>query len=585
MRLTPLLYCTTPVSDIFRTWFHRIIASLLLISTAGPAVANTDGSNEPPNIVFIMLDDLGYSQIEAFSRALTEEDCDPALLEYVKQKGDYLPEVAFELMQKASPTISRLADEGMVFNNAMACSNLCAPARIGLATGILQNRWGMYRNIDVEAGGLKPGSHLAEQFKGNGYATAHIGKWHIGSRDRDMVRRALEAEGIETDKEYTYWNIQKDYPQIKQALKLGGFEGSVVEKDHPLNNGFDYYFGYNQWESPFYGATNVWEDFSPVGRIKGYNTDVFTDKAMQFMDESISEGKPFYVQLHYHAVHAPLHPKAPGKYFNRFDSGSRTLNNFYAHVYGVDENVRRILEFLKAKGQADNTIIVFTSDNGGAVGGNSCLPGNAPYAGHKGMLQQGGLRVPLFIYWPAKFSEPENFPQLVTTLDILPTMLDAADIAVPDGLDGQSLMPLMTGEADMVRPYFVHAGIHARVWAFHGASSFFKHNESREKAPSGFIVMDDQYILRYVSETIPNLYRDAVDGLPKQYLLFDYVNDPLEENNLFAEKPEKAAELIAVWERESADFPEPLAWDVEKWEAIQPSEIDRQPPLSYVSPQ
>jgi uncharacterized sulfatase len=526
-------------------------------------------TQQKPNVIFVMLDDLGYSQIEAFARGLSEEDCDPALLQHVREKGDYTPEDAFEMMRQASPTISRLADEGVMFTNAFACSNLCAPARMGIATGVLQNRWGMYRNIDVEAHGLKPNSHLAEQFQGNGYATAHIGKWHVGSRDRDMVGQALEAHGIKTDKEYTYWSIGQDYPKIKQELTLGGFEGSVVKKDHPLNNGFDYYFGYNQWECPFYNSTNLWEDFTPVGRVKEYNTDVFTQKAMNFMGQSMQLQQPFYLQLFYHAVHHPLDPKAPQKYYKRFDSGSRTLNNFYAHIYGVDENLRLILEFLAQHGQADNTLIVFTSDNGGAVGNASCLPGNAPYAGHKGMQLQGGFRVPLLFHWAGGIGKPLVKKQLVSTLDIIPTVLDAAGITVPSGLDGKSLLPQMLEDAeDDVHSYLVHAGIQARVWAFNGASSFFTHNVSREKAPSAYVVVDDRYILRFVADTMPNLYKDAVDGIPAFYALYDYQQDPLEQQNLYDSMPEKAQELISIWERESADFPKPVEWDVGKWEAI-----------------
>lgn len=522
-----------------------------------------------PNVVFVMLDDLGYSQIEAYSRGLDPEEFDPALLQHVEEKGDYTPEEALRMLRKATPTLSRLADEGIVFEGAMAASNLCAPARIGVATGILQNRWGMYRNIDVEAAGLKPNSHLAERLQDSGYATAHIGKWHIGGRDHEMVDRFLDQRGVENTQGHTYWTLGKDYPEVKKALKGGGYEGSVRPKDHPLNNGFDYYFGYNQWECPFYNATNVWEDHKHAGLIREYNTDVFTDKALAFMERSIRADEPFYVQLHYHAVHDPLTPKAPQAYYEHFDSGSHALNNFYAHVYGVDVNIQRIVDFLEEQGQAENTMIIFTSDNGGAVGNESSLPGNAPYAGHKGMLLQGGFRVPLFFHWAPSREVAGNRNQLVSTLDILPTVLAAANVELPQGLDGKSLLPLLLGESIApVRQHFVHGGIHARVWAFNGSTSFFDHDTSREKAPSGYIVMDDRYILRFVSETIPNLYRDAVEGLPARYELYDYLEDPLEQNNLYTSHPEKAQQLIEIWERESVEFPKPTAWSVDKWSAI-----------------
>ncbi|WP_168442430.1 sulfatase family protein [Pontiella desulfatans] len=521
-----------------------------------------------PNVVFVMLDDLGYAQVEAFGRGLSAEDCDPKLLAHVEEQADYSLDEAMRLMKKATPTLSRMADGGVRFNNAFACSNLCAPSRIGVSTGVLQNRWGIYRNIDTEAHGLKPNSHLAEKLQELGYATAHIGKWHVGSHDKAMVHRYLEKHKVPNPEQYTYWTMGK-YWSIHQELKRDGYEGSTAPKDHALNNGFDYYFGYNQWECPFYKANNVWEGFRHAGVIQDYNTDVFTDKALAFMEKSLGEKKPFYVQLHYHAVHSPLDPKAPAKYYDRFDSGSKTLNNFYAHVFGVDENVRRIFQWLEEKGVAENTLLVFTSDNGGAVGGKSCLPGNAPYVGHKGMMHLGGFRVPLFFHWPVKINQPLGKEQLVSTLDILPTIIDAAGGMVPPEIDGKSLLPqILENSEARVRDHLAIGGIHARVWAFNGATSFFEHNESREKAPSGYIVADDRYVLRFVSETVSNLYKDAVDGIPAHYELYDYRADPGERNNLIDAMPEKAGQLKSIWKRESAAYPKPVRWETAKWKAI-----------------
>jgi uncharacterized sulfatase len=525
-------------------------------------------AGEPnPNVVFIMLDDLGYSQIEAYTRGLSVEDCDPRFLDYVEDKGWYSAAEAFEQVKRASPTLSRMADEGVRFNNAFAASNLCGPSRMGVATGIQPNRWGIYRNIDIEALGLKPHSHLAEQLHERGYATAHIGKWHVGSRDDDMVARIQDEHGIK--KKVGFGELVKQHPSLCEKLRDRGYEGSVVSKDHPLNNGFDYYFGYNMWESPFYDARNVWENWEHAGRIKEYNTDVFTDKALEFISSSLKQNKPFYVQLHYHAVHSPLMPKAPEKYFKRFSTDSFMLNNFYAHIFGVDENVRRLNEFLDQHGVRENTLIVFTSDNGGSVGGPSCLPGNGPYAGHKGMMQLGGFRVPMFFYWPGGIKAPRNNNQLVSTLDILPTLIDAAGIAVPDGLDGKSLLPQMLGaDETSVRPHLAMGGIHARAWGFNVDTGFFKPLVSREKAPAGYVVADDRYILRYVADIIPDLYRDVPEGVPAHFELYDYRADPGERKNIADQHPEKLQQLQQIWTHESAQFPKPVAWGEQKWTDI-----------------
>jgi len=542
-----------------------------LLITSGAALCA-----QQPNVIFVMLDDFGYSQLETYAAGLTVEDLDPALIEHVAKCGQYTPEQAFEAVRKASPTLSRLANQGARFDNAYASSNLCAPARLSVATGVLQNRWGIYRNIDTEAHGLKPNSHLAERMHALGYATAHIGKWHVGSRDYEMVPYYLKAAGVqdpESVKVNNNWNAtyydNKNHQAVSKKLKAEGFEGSVAPKDHPLNNGFDFYFGYNQWESPFYNATNVWRNFEHAGLIKGYNTDVFTDQAMQFIEQSLDASKPFYVQLHYHAVHSPLEPKAPTRYQEPFNSGARILDNFYAHIYAVDQNVQRMLDYLETRDAADNTIVVFTSDNGGSVGNLSCLPGNAPYRGHKGMLLLGGFRVPLFFHWPKGIQQPQKLNQLVSTMDILPTVIAAAGGEVPVEIDGKSLLPqITTGSTASVRDHFAVGGIHARVWGFHGASSFFTHNVSREKAPAGYIVADNRYILRYVGPTVPNLYKDAAEGLLESFEIYDYINDPMEQNNLIHQLPEKADQLKAIWKKESASFPQPVKWDLSKWKMM-----------------
>jgi uncharacterized sulfatase len=549
----------------------RYFQLCLLLVTSGAASYASQ-----PNVIFVMLDDFGYSQLETYSKGLTIDDLDPALIEHVAQRGEYTPEQAFEAVRKASPTLSRLANEGARFNNAYASSNLCAPARLSVATGVLQNRWGIYRNIDTEAHGLKANSHLAEQLHALGYSTAHIGKWHVGSRNYEMVPNYLKAAGVEdpeTVKVNDSWNAtyykNKNHQHVSKKLKVEGFEGSVAPKDHPLNNGFDYYFGYNQWESPFYNATNVWRNFEHAGLIKDYNTDVFTAEALNFIEHSLDAAKPFYVQLHYHTVHSPLKPKAPDDYQKPFDSGARILDNFYAHVYAVDQNVQRLLNYLEERGEADNTIVVFTSDNGGSVGNLSCLPGNAPYRGHKGMLLLGGFRVPLFFHWPRGIKKPQQLSQLVSTMDIIPTLIAAAGGKVPTDIDGKSLLPqVTTGSTEPVRDYFAVGGIHARVWGFHGASSFFTHNVSREKAPAGYIVADNRYILRYVGPIIPDLYKDAVEGLSESFEIYDYINDPMEQNNLIHQLPEKADQLKAIWKKESASFPEPVKWDFSKWKMM-----------------
>ncbi|MCK4920718.1 MAG: sulfatase-like hydrolase/transferase [Bacteroidales bacterium] len=544
---------------------RRSILPIILI-----AFLSCSANKERPNIVFIMMDDFGYSQIAYNSGNIGEQDYDPLFFKHVKENGDYNIEQALEFSGKATPTLSRMAKDGVIFSNAFTSSNLCAPSRIGIATGIHQNRWGIYRNVDCEAHGLKPGSHLAERLKEMDFSTAHIGKWHVGSRDQSMVPKFMQKHGIK-DSAGIYPSVRK-YPKVLKDLNQNGYMGSTVPEHHALNNGFDYYYGYNMWESPFYNASNVWDGFKHAGKNPKYNTDLFTDKALSFMEKSIDKGKAFYVQLHFHAVHAPLDPKAPDIYYNKFDSESFILNNFYAHVYAVDENIRRIEKFLKENGQADNTIFVFTSDNGGAIGGRSCIPGNAPYRGHKGMYLLGGIKVPLFFYWPDGIEEPQISKQLVSAMDILPTVINAAGGKLPDNLDGKSLLPILEGKSnEAVREYLLWSGIHARAWGFMSRTAFNPTHKSREKAPYAWVVIKDGFVLRTVAETASGLYKEIPNGLDAQIELYSLASDPGEKEELSEQLPQKVVELKSIWENEAKLLPPPYKVGLDKWMKIIPS--------------
>lgn len=537
----------------------------LLFSCAG----NQNTEVEKPNVVFVMLDDFGYAQVAFNSLDINEKDFDSLFVAYALENGDYSPAQALAFSQRATPTLTRMAQEGMIFTQAFTSSNLCAPSRIGIATGMLQNRRGIYRNLDCEALGPAPGSLLVEKLHQAGYATAHIGKWHIGSKDESMVPKFMKKHGI-SDSAGIYPPLAH-FPEVRKDLVENGYMGSCTPGHHPLNNGFDYYYGYNTWESPFYMATNVWNGFEHVSANDQYNTDLFTQKAIGFISESIDRDQPFYVQIHYHAVHSPLEPKAPDPYFNVFDSESFFLNNFYAHVFAVDENIRMLRDFLTEKGVAENTIFVFTSDNGGSVGDRSTLPGNAPYRGHKGMYLLGGIRVPLFFHWPSGISNPGSNQNLVSALDILPTILDAAGINPPDSLDGKSLLPYLIHTSNKpVHDYLIWSGIHATTWGFMRQHDVFPEVPSRDRAPFAWAVVKDGYILRHVGPTIPGLYKDRMEGQSAYTELFHFQSDPGEKINLADQKPELVQSLKSLWEKEAVNFPPPVKIGWEKWQEIIP---------------
>ena len=520
-----------------------------------------------PNLLFIMMDDLGYGHFGPNNIALTVEDFNPWFVRLVKENQDYSPEQALAFSKSATPTMSRLASEGILFTNAFTSSNLCAPSRLGIATGMQQNRLGVYRNLDCEARGLDQVSHLAEVLQDMGYATAHIGKWHIGQRDEKILNNLVDSLGL--DMQLDRWGNLRQDPEVYRAFMNSGYLGSVIDEHNPLQNGFDYYYGYNYWASQFYNSTLVWENYTHAGKQPGYNTDLFTDKALEFIKSSQVKDQPFYVQLHYHAVHDSLEPKAPEMYYNQFGSESYDLNNFYAHVFAVDVNIKRILDYLGSVNQLENTLIVFTSDNGGQVGGPSVLPGNAPFSGQKGSYLLGGMRVPFFCYWPGGILKAKQLDNLVSTLDILPTLIDAAEGVVPDSIDGKSLLPLLKGENDeTVHDYLLWTGIHSRTWGFMKESVIEPSARERSQAPYAWVVVKDGYILRHVGKIVPGLYKDLPDGSPPATRLYKFLDDPAEIMDVSEEMPEILKSMRDIYRKESADFPPPYYIGVDKWNEI-----------------
>lgn len=519
------------------------------------------------------MDDLGYGHLGIHNDTMAVSDFDPYFVSLVDSLQGYSLEKSIEFTRRSTPTITKLAQEGMMFTNAYTSSSLCAPSRIGIATGILQNRMGIYSNDDCEQQGIAPRTHLVEKLKGLGYATAHIGKWHIGRRDKSLLHGILKKHGIDTTT--NYYALAELYPEVFTEVRNTGFIGSVVKEHHPLEHGFDYYYGYNHWASQYFNDLNVWENYDHAGKQEGYNTDVFTDKAIAYLSDKIEDNDPFYLQLHYHAVHDSVEVKAPDKYLNKFDDSSFELNNFYAHIYGVDQNISKLISYLKSKEQYENTMIIFTSDNGGMTGGSyegfksgSPLPGNTPFAGHKGTLHSGGSRVPMFVHWPAGIAKSAVRTNLVSAMDILPTVIDAANGKTPSGLDGKSLLPVFEDNGEVIHDHLLWAGMHAYKWGFLINKSSKNHGNESAFAPSGWVVVKDEFLLRYTGTREPGIYYDFMEGREPVLELFNLEEDPAETNDLAAQLPDKVKELESLYRKESKEFPEPHDWARSKWQEI-----------------
>src|SRR5262245_57550722 len=342
-----------------------------------------------PNIVFIMADDLGYADVSSYGQR------------------DY-----------ATPNIDRLAIEGLMFMQGYANSSVCSATRTALATGRYQYRLEVGLEEPINASTPKniglPPSHptLPSLLKKAGYGTTLVGKWHLG----------------------------------------------FLPDFSPLKSGYDYFFGIFGGAADYFnhgadhartGAESyqLHEQEVPVER-HGYMTNLLGDQAVQTVESYAKSKEPFLISLHFTAPHWPWErpdDEAESKRIkNIFHRDGGTQKTYSIMVQSLDVNIGRVLQALDATGVANNTIVVFTSDNGGERFSKTW-----PFTGMKQELLEGGLRIPSIVRWPGRIAAQSVSEQVMITMDWVPTLLAAAgtspDAAYPS--DGEDLGPVMTGRA------------------------------------------------------------------------------------------------------------------------------------------
>ena len=344
---------------------------------------------QAPNIVFILADDLGWADLGVYGAT------------------DF-----------TTPHLDRLAGQGVRFTQAYANSAVCSATRIALITGRYQYRLraGLEEPIALRDTGLGlPPEHptLPSLLKAAGYDTALIGKWHLGLPPQ-------------------YGPLQSGYDRF-----FGNLHGAIDYFTHKPGVGDDV-------------ARDLWENEVPVERA-GYYTQVLADEATAYINARAGQGaderKPFFLSLHFTAPHWPW--EGPGdeavahqiKSLFHYDGGS--LRKYGEIVEALDAAVGQVLAALHDVGEADNTIVVFTSDNGGERFSKTW-----PFTGQKTELLEGGLRVPTLLRWSARIA-PQVQHQVTASMDWLPTLLAAAGVAPHADYpsDGENILPVLQGTA------------------------------------------------------------------------------------------------------------------------------------------
>ena len=460
------------------------MAPLVLLQAGEPAA-----QSKKPNIVFILADDLGWADLGCYGSTFHE-----------------------------TPNLDKLAGQGMRFTDAYAACAVCSPTRASIVTGKYPAR--LHITDWIPGRGEKPEQKLkqpdfqqflptdeftiAKVLKAGGYRTAFIGKWHLGESP-------------------SCW---------------------------PEHQGFDLNIagcGHGQPPSYFspYGFPNLTD--GPKGE---YLNERLTDEALKFIERS--KDKPFFLYLPHYAVHTPLQSKAAviEKYKKKasslpacgpetfMDNGRkvRQVQNhpvYAAMVESLDESVGRIMDKLTELGLDKNTIVIFTSDNGGLSTSEGSPTSNLPLRGGKGWPYEGGVREPLLVRWPGVTKPGSVCGEPMISTDYFPTFLGMAGFPIhPEGeLDGLSLVPVLEGKAIPERPLFWH----------------YPHYSNQGGSPNGVVRLGDYKLIEWYEDMRTELY--------------NLKDDPGEHHDLAASMPGKVDQLrnlLHDWREEvNAQMPSP----------------------------
>ena len=509
-------------------------------ATGTPSQESNINDTKKPNVIVVVTDDQGYGQLNFDPNSYTQDQLNNTI---VTKRYRTSVEEAYKAAQTAMPNTAKLANEGVKFTSAFVASTTCAPSRAALLTGKYTQRFGIYNNYDAEAGVKPEEKFLSETFQENGYNTAMIGKWHLGELTIDSL-------------------VEKTRDYHRDCIY------GCVKNQHPLNKGFDYYFGFNYHGSNYYNATSLFRDYEHV-KSQGYITDEFTDEALTYIEKN--KTNPFFMYLSYNAPHIPLEERAPRKY-QRFNTGNPEVDNYYATLAAVDDGIGKLVSKLEELKLDDNTIILFVSDNGAVV--DSPLPLNGAFKGNKGLMFQGGVHVPMFAWYPAKYKKGLVVTDNVSAMDLLPTVLAEAGIQLPSNLDGIDLSATLKGKKSVSNnrqlfwagtQAYHWSDINLRFWNDYTEyvagsmiqTQFPKSNYKENVSDPAGTVLEGDYMMHYypVGDT---------------YELYNIKQDPGEANNLASEFPDKVKAMKAAFDKWIISMDKPVEWKIGTWKKLLP---------------
>ncbi|WP_111708188.1 sulfatase family protein [Lutibacter citreus] len=514
----------------------KVFSVVLCISTLGCSQVKKDNDSKKikPNVIVILADDVGYADV-GFQK-------------------DVQPDVQ-------TPNLDKLAENGVVFRNAYAGSPVCSNSRLALSTGRYQQRWGAYY---YGQGGLPSNEYtIAEMMKEAGYKTMKVGKTHLNNGPKsDPMKHGFDHWLGFKHHSWDYFLLSEKDIEAYEKKSSGSSKKAKMAPFGPLTR--------DSKTKESYENTNT--------------TEVFTKESINFIKESTNE--PFYLQLEYNAVHTALTraPKElqekygiPARSFNREDKVweyphwdpivQPDYNEWYdqtshlgitdaygrkiylAHMEYMDLMIGKIVKTLKEKGILDNTIIFFSSDNGGS---HQSYANNEPENAYKYCLMDGGIKVPMFMYWPNGFKKNNEIEAMVTHRDLYASLSQLTGVDPKKPLDGKSLLPLIYGETKKIHtePIFWDSGEKFKNWVVRFGDWKLVYREDVD----GINFNYKSYQLDEKGLVIGLLDVPILSGIQ----LYNLKDDPNELNNIAVLNPEKVVEMENMYKKWRSQMADPI---------------------------
>lgn len=436
----------------------KILILLLFIFSC----QNNIVDNEKPNVVLIVADDLGWSDLS------------------------YMGSTYYE-----TPNIDKLSKSGMTFYNGYASSANCAPSRASMLTGKYHPFHGIYTVKNSDRGNKKTRKIipiktktkleleyfiLPEMLKSKGYSTGHFGKWHMGPK---------------------------------------GY--------YPENMGFDINIGGNEHGGPgSYFSPYKYPNMSN-GPKDEYLTDRIGDEVVKFIEKNKENN--FFAYVPFFSVHTPIQSKKSiqEKYSNKIGDKNHNRADYAGMIHSLDENIGKILDKIDQSGLSKNTLIIFTSDNGGI----RAISNQYPLRAGKGSYYEGGIKVPMIFSWPEKIKAGSTSNERISNIDFYPTIKKIIGYNETIDLDGENLTPIFNSKALKKRELYFHFPIYLEPYNVHldsGSDPLFR------TRPGSVIIKDNWKLHHY--------YED------NNFELYNLENDISESKNLIDINKEKKAELL-----------------------------------------